>query len=231
MKKSLLTIAAALAAMTLSAQNLDIFEFVDKNGDAIPDGTTLTLTEVTSEEDIFTGEVINYMYSHVKLRNKTGNNQAMRINLTIERIDNGSYQLCFPMACKTFEEETNVVTEGGLLSANEERDLQTEWIPSEEGGCDVVLTVELLNMSGSIINPVYTYAGDGPTINLHFRNGITDVVKGDINGDGVVDISDVNSVINMMLGKEVMVPAADLNEDNMVDISDVNGVINLMLGK
>ena len=124
-----------------------------------------------------------------------------------------------------------MVTEGGLLSANEERDLQTEWIPSEEGGCDVVLTVELLNMSGSIINPVYTYAGDGPTINLHFRNGITDVVKGDINGDGVVDISDVNSVINMMLGKEVMVPAADLNEDNMVDISDVNGVINLMLGK
>ena len=167
MRRILLILGLVLSLLTMSAQNLDIFEFIDKDGNVIPDGTTLTLTEVTSEEDIFTGEVISYMYSHVKLRNKMTSNQAMRINLTIERIDNGSYQLCFPMACKTFDEETNVVTEGGVLSANEVRDLQTEWIPIEEGYCDVVLTVELLNMSGSIINPVYTYVGNGPTIKIH----------------------------------------------------------------
>ena len=171
MRRILLILGLVLSLLTMSAQNLDIFEFIDKDGNVIPDGTTLTLTEVTSEEDIFTGEVISYMYSHVKLRNKMASNQAMRINLTIERIDNGSYQLCFPMACKTFDEETNVVTEGGVLSANEVRDLQTEWIPIEEGYCDVVLTVELLNMSGSIINPVYTYVCNGPTIKIHYRNG------------------------------------------------------------
>ena len=54
---------------------------------------------------------------------------------------------------------------------------------------------------------------------------------GDLNGDGLVDIADVNIVINMMLGKEPMTPAGDLNGDNMVDIADVNKVINLMLGK
>lgn len=229
MKKSLLTIAAALAAMTLTAQNLNVFEFVDKNGNVVPDGTTLTLTEVTEEEDVF-GEVNSVMYSGLSLRNKTATVQAMRINLTIERIDNGSYQLCFPIACKTYEEETMVTTEGGTLEANELKDLMTEWFPDEEGGCDVILTVEMLNMSGNTINP-YTYVEDGPTVMLHFRNGITDVVPGDVNGDGVVDISDVNSVINMMLGKEAMVAAVDLNGDNQIDISDVNGVINLMLGK
>ena len=231
MKKFLLTITAALAAMTLSAQSYDYFEFVDKDGNVIPDGTTLTLTEVTAEEDIFTGETTNIMYSGLSLHNKSVLPQSMRINLTIERIDNGNYQLCFPMACKNYAEEINVVTEGGEIGPGEIRDLMTEWFPDAEGGCDVILTVEILSKSGSAINPTYTYLCDGPTVTLHYRNGITDVVMGDITGDGNVDISDVNAVINMMLGKLEMVEAADLNEDGKIDISDVNGIINLMLGK
>lgn len=55
-------------------------------------------------------------------------------------------------------------------------------------------------------------------------------VAGDVNGDGAVDISDVNLVINVMLGKTSQ-PAADINGDGNVDISDVNAVINIMLGK
>jgi hypothetical protein len=56
-------------------------------------------------------------------------------------------------------------------------------------------------------------------------------VTGDVNGDGEVDISDVNAVINIMLGKAESLPAADVNADGSVDISDVNAVINIMLGK
>ncbi len=56
-------------------------------------------------------------------------------------------------------------------------------------------------------------------------------VPGDSNGDGVVDIADVNSVINQMLGKEAMIPACDMNGDGVIDIADVNAVINKMLGK
>ena len=56
-------------------------------------------------------------------------------------------------------------------------------------------------------------------------------VPGDSNGDGKVDISDVNAVINMMLGKAEMVAACDMNGDGKIDISDVNAVINAMLGK
>ena len=55
--------------------------------------------------------------------------------------------------------------------------------------------------------------------------------KGDINGDGKVDIADVNAVINMMLGKETPTSAADVTGDENVDIADVNAVINIMLGK
>ena len=54
-------------------------------------------------------------------------------------------------------------------------------------------------------------------------------VLGDLNDDGRVDISDINIVINAMLGKSDV--SADVNGDGIVDISDVNKVINIMLGK
>ena len=56
-------------------------------------------------------------------------------------------------------------------------------------------------------------------------------LTGDANGDNQVDISDVNAVINMMLGKTEMVAECDVNGDGIIDISDVNAVINIMLGK
>ena len=58
--------------------------------------------------------------------------------------------------------------------------------------------------------------------------------RGDINADGKVDVSDVNIIINLMLGKaqvNAFPGTADLNNDNKIDVSDVNIVINIMLGK
>ncbi|MBR5727717.1 MAG: leucine-rich repeat protein, partial [Muribaculaceae bacterium] len=58
--------------------------------------------------------------------------------------------------------------------------------------------------------------------------------RGDINADEKVDVSDVNIVINLMLGKaqvNAFPGTADLNNDNKVDVTDVNIVINIMLGK
>ena len=58
--------------------------------------------------------------------------------------------------------------------------------------------------------------------------------RGDINGDSKVDVSDVNIIINIMLGKAQASSYPgnpDLNNDNKVDVTDVNAVINIMLGK
>ncbi|MBQ9216602.1 MAG: leucine-rich repeat protein, partial [Muribaculaceae bacterium] len=54
---------------------------------------------------------------------------------------------------------------------------------------------------------------------------------GDVNGDNIVDVSDVNMIINIMLGKADTLSAADINGDGTVDVSDVNQIINIMLGK
>lgn len=54
-------------------------------------------------------------------------------------------------------------------------------------------------------------------------------VKGDVNGDGVVNISDVNAVITVMCGGPEN-PKADVNGDGVVNVSDVNAVIAIMCG-
>lgn len=67
------------------------------------------------------------------------------------------------------------------------------------------------------------------------RDAVVTTLRGDVNNDGKVDISDVNIVINIMLGKD----SADNYDgrayitegDTSVDISDVNAVINIMIGK
>ena len=59
-------------------------------------------------------------------------------------------------------------------------------------------------------------------------------LRGDVDGNGMVDVADVNAVINAMLGKgtgSLSPSACDINGDGMVDISDVNLVIDIMLGK
>lgn len=54
----------------------------------------------------------------------------------------------------------------------------------------------------------------------------------DINGDGGIDIADVNITINAMLGHDSLHrSSADLDKNGMVDIADVNIAINAMLAK
>ncbi|MBR1881586.1 MAG: PKD domain-containing protein [Muribaculaceae bacterium] len=57
---------------------------------------------------------------------------------------------------------------------------------------------------------------------------------GDVNGDGTVDVSDVNAVISVVLGKAQasdLKGNADVNGDGSVDVSDVNAIIGIVLGK
>ena len=88
----------------------------------------------------------------------------------------------------------------------------------------------------------YTNSGYGacssflPTVAFAYDpDYVPTYLRGDVNGDGTVDVSDVNIIINIMLGSD----SADnydgrayLTEgDTTVDVSDVNTIINIMLGK
>ena len=59
----------------------------------------------------------------------------------------------------------------------------------------------------------------------------TNFIKGDVNGDGRVNVSDVTELINMILGVTTMNKTrADVNGDGQVNVSDVTALINIILG-
>ena len=57
-----------------------------------------------------------------------------------------------------------------------------------------------------------------------------ETLKGDVNEDKTVDISDIVAIINSIAGTQSY-PMSDVNEDNVTDISDVVAVINIIAGQ
>ena len=54
-------------------------------------------------------------------------------------------------------------------------------------------------------------------------------VHGDVNGDGEVNIADVNAVINILLSGNGSTTAADVNGDGEINVADINAVIDIIL--
>ena len=59
-------------------------------------------------------------------------------------------------------------------------------------------------------------------------DGTPETTPGDVNGDGTVNISDVNAVIDCILAGRYT-PGADVNADGSVNIGDINAIINIIL--
>ena len=51
----------------------------------------------------------------------------------------------------------------------------------------------------------------------------------DVNLDGVVNITDVTSLISMLLGTQQQLVTGDINGDEDINIADVTELINILL--
>jgi hypothetical protein len=106
--------------------------------------------------------------------------------------------------------------------------------------CRGVLTLplkdgELLNVflreDGETVTLKY-YDADSQQVMPLSEGGEEVVVKGDANGDGIVDVSDYIGIANYIMGN---IPAgfneqaADVNGDGVIDVSDYIGVANIIL--
>ena len=63
---------------------------------------------------------------------------------------------------------------------------------------------------------------------------ITIMKKGDVDGDGVVDVADLTLVANEILGKKPSLfirQAADLDDDDIIDVADFVRSANIILQK
>ena len=214
-----------MTVFTAMAQDsTGLFVFVDENGTELEDGATIVRNVV--ELDAFGQEIINSGLS-VK-SNGAGANDYLRVNYVVQQIDNGSYQICFPATCNLQQAVGSYQTGIGQLMGDLQ-DIQSEWFPEADGTCVVTLTIETLAKQAGF-PPKYETTGYGPTISIKFvKGGAPEPIPGDVNGDGEVNITDVNTAIDIILSPGADTKNADVNGDGEVNITDVNAVINIIL--
>ena len=84
--------------------------------------------------------------------------------------------------------------------------------------------------SSNPTDKTYAHIDGGPSNPGYFTDKNASL-RGDVNGDGSVTISDVTALIDLLLGGgTINNPAADCNGDTNVTISDVTALIDYLLG-
>jgi surface protein len=79
------------------------------------------------------------------------------------------------------------------------------------------------------VDAAYAHIDGGPSNPGYFTEKPA-FKRGDVNGDGIVDIADVTMLISAVLGNQTVDSAvADMNGDYVVDVSDVTALIALVL--
>lgn len=188
--KSLLLIAAAMFTTASYAQVDKTFSFVDKDGKEIPSGTVWTANHV--EEDDF-GMV--QVPSEVYVRNNTNEKKGVGTLYNITRLDNGSFQCCFPASCADATDKLGMGrTEGGPMNPNQTKSLNTEWFPKADGTCEVTFKLEYYNIEiqkvGIMTKEVYERVDEEdldnpmPYITIIFTKGAT-AINGIKDGENV----------------------------------------------
>ena len=78
------------------------------------------------------------------------------------------------------------------------------------------------------VDDEYAHIDGGPSNPGYFtyKNA---ALPGDVNGDGEVNIADINAVIDIILGGNGDMTAADVNGDGEINITDINAVIDIIL--
>lgn len=94
-----------------------------------------------------------------------------------------------------------------------------------------VVTAEPLPEGMSGRQAVVRFGFPGAFVDYIFKQGDPSL-KGDVNGDGEVNIADVNALINIIMGAEADSDTkvrADVNEDGEINIADINALIDIIL--
>ena len=223
---TLLLFGLSMLAWPAMAQEIDeSYVFMDEEGNIIENGATVVRNVVESFD-----EVSDVIYSGISVLNLGGSTtDHIKMNYVINRIDNGTYQICFPTTCN-MQTEVGVYETGIGQLMGDLQDIQSEWFPIADGECVVTWTIEIFTKMG-LFPPTYIHKADGPTITLRFVKGnVIEPIVGDVNGDGEVNIADVNAVIDLILSG-VNDLKGDVNGDEEVNIADVNSIIDIILNQ
>ncbi len=120
---------------------------------------------------------------------------------------------------------------------NGEKHTTTSYTPGVEA---FTINIEGLSVGKHTFYDRICYSGDPTAANATFSETVAvpfeivshpATIKGDVNGDGKVDVADIASIIDVMadVGTDpVLASSADVNGDGNVDVADIAFVIDIM---
>ena len=100
--------------------------------------------------------------------------------------------------------------------------------PWEPAWAPAIIMVPTTKVSENI----YTFVMPASKVKVTATFVLMPELRGDVNGDGSVNISDVTALINYLLNgnaSEINLSGADANQDSSVNISDATTIINYVL--
>ena len=183
--KRIFTVLLSLTMVSslLWAQNINrSFVFIDGDGTELENGATVVRNQI--EKNFEGNDVIN---SGLFVRQTEGAAFSyLRVRYKVTTIDNGTFQLCFPMMCTSQTEPGEYETSPGTLMSNPQ-DLQSEWFPTADGSCVVEVKIEVMASAGGF-PPSYIYVADGPSLTLKFVKSSSG--SDDVNGGAYDRLAD-----------------------------------------
>lgn len=227
MKKFLtlcLSLLACGAFTTAQAEINNTFQFVDKNGQVVADGTIINATETVVDDY---GSLM--IPSGLFVKNNSNTDASLIVKYDITRLPNGQFSICYPEQC-TFSSATGKkTTTPGTKPGGSTASLASEWLPEEGtyGTCTVIFQLVPVNITNPMLNK-YEELGEGPTVTVNFI--YSNEIKGDLNGDGKINVADAEILINAILAGESD-SKCDIDGNGTVDVSDVTALINIMLAE
>jgi len=168
MKKLLTLFWGLLIALDIQAQSEFPVQFTDKNGNIIENGSTLVLTDYVT--DAF-GSI--EMPTNLYVKNMTTESVQIGGIYEIQTLDNGRFQTCFPENCVAQDKPGTYETYSGAIGADEQKNMQTEWMPSGNGKCVVVY--QLVTYKQNTLTKEWSIDQEGPTITLDFTLDMTGI--------------------------------------------------------
>ncbi len=178
------------------------------------------------------------------------------VTVTLEKNENGNYNLFLRNFLLEQDETTIGVghifvedipatpNEDGSYSLSFDSSIQIAegdesvdvpfWLGPTLGDVPIVLTARFTDKKLTVHIDI-DMAATEQIIKVDFEGesqGQEQPVRGDMNGDGIVDVTDVDIMIDMVLGKAPQdLTKADLDGNGLVDVSDVDMLIDIVLGK
>ena len=191
----LAVMGGSLGGSTATAQTDQTFQFIDAQGNAVPDGTTIVVSELNQQ-----GQMVIPLY----VKNTSGERAAVSMYETIDNMPNGTWQTCAFGNCMALT--GNGYSPKNIMEADYNGDIETEWIPAEQGYAtwEATLQIHVFNIvtqtrfGRTIETAGNEVIGYGPTITVRFEYNDSETLKGDVNADGSVDVADISAVISVM---------------------------------